>query len=202
MGLSSNVDAQTIMNDIYHVLRKLNFVRTPNTRATLTANSDTHVTEARNDTHSLDSCCRFVCVQEWKVLSLYKLKARYPAGLLDMHGKLVSSSEVCKIGIQLYKASATSTSGGGVNASVHSSSASTPVTSPHLGPNSPPMHPAAATGHAAPHSAAAAAAGAAVDRDLPSGTYVLDMQKLCGQMFLFIELANSIVGGMQHVSKP
>jgi hypothetical protein len=44
---------------------------------------------------------------EWKVLSLYKLKARYPAGLVDRQGRAVGGGEVCKIGIQLYR------SGGG-----------------------------------------------------------------------------------------
>ena len=50
---------------------------------------------------------------EWKVFHLYKLKARYPAGLVDHTGRQVQPSEVCKIGIQLYKSSAVSGSGGG-----------------------------------------------------------------------------------------
>ena len=40
---------------------------------------------------------------EWKVLSLYKLKARFPAGLADRTGRQVGPGEVCKIGIQLYR---------------------------------------------------------------------------------------------------
>lgn len=41
---------------------------------------------------------------EWKVLSVYKLKARHPPGLLDpVTGKPVPKNQVIKLGIQLYK---------------------------------------------------------------------------------------------------
>jgi len=40
---------------------------------------------------------------EWKVLSVYKLKARYPPQLLNKDGSSVHKNQIVKIGIQLYK---------------------------------------------------------------------------------------------------
>lgn len=110
---------------------------------------------------------------EWKVLSLYKLKARYPAGLVDRQGKPVSSSEVCKIGIQLYKTSGRDAGSGGAGmagASNTSSSSNTPTQSPALGPSNP---------------LGVSQSGVHASYTEPQGAFVLDMQKLCGQMFLF-----------------
>ena len=145
LGMSSNMDAQGIMNEVYRILRKFNF--------------------------------------EWKVLSLYKLKARYPAGLLDRSGKPVASSEVCKIGIQLYKTSGRDASGGGMaagagggasGASSASSASNTPTQSPALGPSNPlsGLSSTSPTASQIPQE--------------PQGAFVIDMQKLCGQMFLFV----------------
>lgn len=117
------------------------------------------------------------------MLSLYKLKARYPAGLLDRYGNPVSSSEVCKIGIQLYKTSApVAAIPGSSGASTTSSSSNTPTHSPHLGPHNPLAAPQVTP--PPPHV------------DQPTGAHVIDMQKLCGQMFLFLELSSNIIASL------
>ena len=81
---------------------------------------------------------------EWKVLSLYKLKARYPAGLVDRTGRHVGPGEVCKIGIQLYR-------------------------SPQAGEGN---------------------AGEVGSRD---ALHQLDVHKLYGQMFLFLDLTANLL---------
>lgn len=40
---------------------------------------------------------------EWKVLTVFKTKCRYPIGLVDPNGRRVATSEVLKISIHLYK---------------------------------------------------------------------------------------------------
>mmetsp|Transcript_9707 Transcript_9707/g.18514 ORF Transcript_9707/g.18514 Transcript_9707/m.18514 type:complete len:514 (+) Transcript_9707:61-1602(+) len=40
---------------------------------------------------------------EWKVLTVFKVKCRYPIGLVDQAGRRVATSEVLKISIHLYK---------------------------------------------------------------------------------------------------
>jgi hypothetical protein len=42
---------------------------------------------------------------EWKTLSPYKCKARYPRGLLDRQGRRVPASEIVKVTITCYKTS-------------------------------------------------------------------------------------------------
>lgn len=148
LGMSSNLDAQSIMNEVYRILRKFNF--------------------------------------EWKVLSLYKLKARYPAGLVDRSGKPVSSAEVCKIGIQLYKVGGRDTGVGMPGASAASSAATTPTQSPALGPISPT-------------SAASSGSGSLAPSPEPQGAFVIDMQKLAGQMFLALELTSAIIAMASHI---
>jgi len=93
LGKWTKDDAQRTMNEVYRVLRKLNF--------------------------------------EWKILSLYKLKCRHPAGLKDRDGRPCDASQVIKVAITLYKA--------------------------------------------------------------PKGGLVLDVQKLFGQTFLFLDFASKLV---------
>jgi len=135
---------------------------------------------------------------EWKVLSLYKLKARYPAGLVDRYGKSVSGSDVCKIGIQLYKTSAREAHG----ASNVSTAANTPNASPGLGPMpSPyPMAPGSSPhsqGHPYLHAGGNSSTAMVSLSDSAHGAFVLDIQKLCGGMFLFLERAGALRTGME-----
>lgn len=44
-----------------------------------------------------------VCEQEWKNLTLYKLKARHPVGLKDKDGRPCDPNHVLKLAINLYK---------------------------------------------------------------------------------------------------
>jgi 5'-AMP-activated protein kinase catalytic alpha subunit len=64
---------------------------------------------------------------EWKVLSLYRVKARYPAGA---DGRTISASEVIKIGIQLFKASPPEPQPSISSPSSESSSSPHPINSP------------------------------------------------------------------------
>jgi len=160
LGLCSNLDAQSVMNEVYRVLRKFNF--------------------------------------EWKVLSLFKLKARYPAGLIGRDGKQVPSSEVCKIGIQLYKTSGRDGSSGGAggqgmmppsSTGVSTSASNTPtISSPALGPSG-------SSGGSPPPGGA----GLLSLSEPVQGNFVLDMQKLCGQTFHYLELSTHLLGALQHI---
>lgn len=153
LGMSSNTDAQGIMNEVYRVLRKFNF--------------------------------------EWKVLSLYKLKARYPAGLVDRTGKPVSGSEVCKIGLQLYRTQGRADHSGGMTGSSSSSTtaSSTPTTmSPYIGPTNPPAT-------STPNGGGSTPTGPSTI-DQPSGAHVIDIQKLAGLQFLFLELSSHLIASL------
>ena len=134
---------------------------------------------------------------EWKNIQLYRIKARYPAGVQDTYGNHVPSSEVVKIGIQLYKIPNVQSSGsqshrGSVNAGAgHSNGGNT---------SSPPL-----SASAEPGTGDSAASGAsAVGSPLFGGStvmYLLDVHKLYGQMFLFLELANHIISTLNtHLS--
>lgn len=108
---------------------------------------------------------------EWKVLSLYKVKARYPAGLtstqnglMNIHGNPMAPSEVCKIGITLYKGNGTSNGG-------HRSSP-------------PPQQPSNTT--TAPMSV-----GYGESSSPPH--HIIDIQKLYGEMFLFLQLVSNMM---------
>ena len=114
---------------------------------------------------------------EWKVLALYKIKARYPAGLKDIYGRTVDASQVCKINITLYK----------------------------LGPNQ--LHPATPPSSRS-HSPAPISVGGGMNMSVDSSggaalneggaVHVVDVNKLYGQMFLFLELCQLIVNGLQQ----
>jgi len=126
---------------------------------------------------------------EWKVLSLYRIKARYPVGLLDRQGRPVPSSEVVKIGIQLYRIPTAAINGamqGAASATFNTpQSASTPFS-----PSNPP-----ASGYDS------ATTGSPLFSSQSSQVlHMMDIHKLYGQMFLFLELSNHIINDLQsHV---
>ena len=103
---------------------------------------------------------------EWKVLSLYKLKARFPAGLVDRQGRPVGGSEVCKIGIQLYRSGASSSgsSADSLSSSIHS--------------------------HGNSSGGGGGGNGDVNQRDV---LHQLDVHKLYGQMFLFLDLTANLL---------
>ena len=97
---------------------------------------------------------------EWKVFHLYKLKARYPAGLVDATGRAVQPSEVCKIGIQLYKSSGAGAAGSSSGAGERERSAG---------------------------------GGGMMDVGGKRELHQLDVHKLYGQMFLFVDLTAKLL---------
>ena len=99
---------------------------------------------------------------EWKVFHLYKLKARYPAGLVDASGRQVQPSEVCKIGIQLYKSGAGGGAVGGSERERSNGGSSMDVSG---------------------------GVGGGGKREL----HQLDVHKLYGQMFLFVDLTAKLL---------
>jgi len=114
---------------------------------------------------------------EWKVLSLYRVKARYPAGLIDRYGNPIPSSEIVKIGLQLYRISSAN-AGSAATASGSGSQAQ------QQSPNVQLQFSPGMSAQSGDNQAAALFGGV---------LHLLDMHKLYGQMFLFLELSNHLL---------
>jgi hypothetical protein len=125
---------------------------------------------------------------------------------MDRNGKQVPSSEVCKIGIQLYKTTGRDAGTGqgmaplssGVS-STSSASGTPTMSSPALGPTNANNNNANAMNTTSISSSPPNASALGLALSEPQGNYVIDMQKLCGQTFHYLELSTNIIGALQHI---
>lgn len=111
---------------------------------------------------------------EWKVLSLYRVKARYPAGLIGQDGRTVPGSEVVKFAFQLYRCPTQHAQQQSSNNPSHDQYNNTQPSQPSSAISSPLF-------------------GTYNTTQQIQITHLLDIHKLYGQMFLFLELANHIL---------
>ena len=122
---------------------------------------------------------------EWKVLSLYRVKARYPAGLIDRYGSTVPGSEVVKFSFQLYRVNQTHTG-------------NTPLQTPNSA-NDKSQYSPSVSGNTTPHMSSPLFNG--VSGNTNTVVHLLDLHKLYGQMFLFLELSNHLLTDLSnHIS--